>query len=58
MTLNRLEIIVKINFDGLDQNIIAIQAPKENMFHGFWQLVVEQNVGLIGQLRNIQRLTD
>ena len=32
------------------QKIIAIQAPRENMFDGFWQLVVEQNVGLIGKL--------
>ena len=40
--------IFKVNFPTLDQKIIAIQAPRENMFDGFWQLAIEQNVGLIG----------
>eukprot|EP00092_Neocalanus_flemingeri_P029739 GFUD01032287.1.p1 GENE.GFUD01032287.1~~GFUD01032287.1.p1 ORF type:complete len:263 (-),score=84.71 GFUD01032287.1:162-869(-) len=36
-----------VNFDGIDQRILAVQAPKRDMFSGFWQLVVDQNVSLI-----------
>ena len=36
-----------MNFKELDQNIIAVQAPKPNMFTGFWQLVIDQNVTVI-----------
>ena len=43
--------IFKVNFPTLDQKIIAIQAPRENMFDGFWQLAIEQNVGLIGNYK-------
>ena len=39
----------KINFPDLDQNIIAVEAPKKSMFAGFWQLVWEQDVGVIGK---------
>ena len=36
-----------IEFPGYDQKFLAVQAPKPNMFDGFWQLVVEQNVTVI-----------
>ena len=32
------------------QDIIAAQAPKLNMFSGFWQLVLDQNVTAIGMI--------
>ena len=41
--------LFKINFPHLDENIIAAQAPKKSMFAGFWQLVWEQDVGVIGK---------
>ena len=36
-----------MNFEGIDQKILAVQAPKPDMYSGFWQLVVDQNVSLI-----------
>ena len=36
-----------IEFPGYAQQFLAVQAPKPNMFDGFWQLVVEQNVTVI-----------
>jgi protein tyrosine phosphatase len=39
--------IHQVNFEGLEQKILAVQAPKPDMFSGFWQLVVDQNVSLI-----------
>ena len=33
----------------MDQNFIAVQAPTAAMFAGFWQLVWEQDVGIIGK---------
>ena len=32
------------------QDIIAAQAPKKNMFSGFWQLVLDQKVRVIGRM--------
>ena len=31
----------------MEQKFLAVQAPKPDMFSGFWQLVVDQNVSLI-----------
>ena len=42
-------LIFKINFPDLDLNIIAAQAPKKTLFAEFWQLVWEQDVGVIGK---------
>ena len=34
------------------QDIIAAQAPKLNMFSGFWQLVLDQNITAIGTIES------
>ena len=40
-------LITQVVFDGVAQRFLAVQAPKPDMFSGFWQLVVDQNVSLI-----------
>ena len=40
-------LITQFVFDGVAQRFLAVQAPKPDMFSGFWQLVVDQNVSLI-----------
>ena len=37
----------QVNFEGMEQKILAVQAPKPDMYSGFWQLVVDQDVSLI-----------
>ena len=37
----------KINFPQFEQKIIAVQAPKNNMVSGFWQMVLDNNVTVI-----------
>ena len=40
-------VINQVVFDGVAQLFLAVQAPKPDMFSGFWQMVVDQNVSLI-----------
>ena len=37
----------------MEQKILAAQAPKPNMYSGFWQLVVDQDVSLIVMITNL-----
>ena len=41
---------LQIDFPNVEQPIIAAQAPKAKMFSSFWQLVLEQNVVVIGRV--------
>ena len=44
-------IFIQVVFNGCDQDFIAAQAPKKNMFSGFWQLVLENDVSVIGTVQ-------
>ena len=37
----------QVNFQGIEQKILAAEAPRPDMNSGFWQLVVDQDVSLI-----------
>ena len=47
ITFSISKYFLQINFAGMNQKIIAAEAPKKNMVPGFWQMILDNKVTVI-----------